>query len=176
MRPGASGLRAHHTPKGPPSGGGPGGWAMNGWAAPAGSSSGHSGTCSGPGGPACCYWNGYGTQCDHPAQGLTGSEHASSASLGWQSTHTFSSDVDLRRRPLSRVDQRDAIENGYSTRSDGRGPGPKLTPEVGARLEQPPRRAVAVGPPGALRCLCGVLHMIESGSGVVTLPSRLRMR
>ena len=19
----------------------------------------------------CCYWNGYGTQCNHPAQGLT---------------------------------------------------------------------------------------------------------
>ena len=23
-----------------------------------------------PGGSACCYWNGHGTQCNHPAQGL----------------------------------------------------------------------------------------------------------
>ena len=30
------------------------------------------GTCPEPGGSACCYWNGYGTQCDHPAQGRTG--------------------------------------------------------------------------------------------------------
>ena len=28
-------------------------------------------TCLEPGGSACCCWNGYGTQCHHPAQGLT---------------------------------------------------------------------------------------------------------
>ena len=31
-----------------------------------------------PGGSACCYWNGYGTQFYHPAQGLT--EHVSGSS------------------------------------------------------------------------------------------------
>ena len=27
----------------------------------------------GPGGSACCHWNHYGTQCNHPAQGRTSS-------------------------------------------------------------------------------------------------------
>ena len=27
--------------------------------------------CPEPGGSACCYWNGYRTQCNHPAQGRT---------------------------------------------------------------------------------------------------------
>ena len=36
-------------------------------------------TCPEPGGSACFYWNGYGTQRSHPAQGLTSSDMTFSA-------------------------------------------------------------------------------------------------
>ena len=75
-------------------------------------------TCPEPGGSACCYWNGYGTQCNHPAQGLH-LELAVSCGLV-EGSHTAEVDQ-VRARPEQPGALRQVVEPGGSACCDWSG-------------------------------------------------------